>query len=109
MGIYILQTSPLTTLFPTTFLWGNFSTYKPRNVLVTQSCLTLCDPMDCVAHQAPLSMGFSRQEYESRVPCPSPGDLLDPEIKLGFNWSTKRTCCVSPGVLRIPKLVSDSY
>ena len=31
--------------------------------LVTQSCPTLCDPMDCVAHQAPLAMGFSRQEY----------------------------------------------
>ena len=31
-------------------------------VLVTESCLTLCDPMS-VAHQAPMSMGFSRQEY----------------------------------------------
>ena len=29
-----------------------------------QSCLTLCDPMDCIAHQAPLSMDFSRQEYQ---------------------------------------------
>ena len=35
-----------------------------------------------VAHQAPLSMGFSRQEYWSRLPFPSPGDLPDPEIKL---------------------------
>ena len=34
-----------------------------------------------VAHQAPLSMGFSRQEYWSGLPCPSPGDLPDPEIK----------------------------
>ena len=31
-----------------------------------------------VAHQAPLSMGFSRQEYWSGVPCPSPGDLPNP-------------------------------
>ena len=31
-------------------------------VLVAQLCLTLCNPMDC-AHQPPLSMGFSRQEY----------------------------------------------
>ena len=31
-------------------------------VLVTQSCLTLCDPMN-LTRQAPLSMGFSRQEY----------------------------------------------
>ena len=31
-----------------------------------------------VAHQAPLFMGFSRQEYWSRLPFPSPGDLPDP-------------------------------
>ena len=31
-----------------------------------------------VAHQAPLSMGFSRQEYWSGLPCPPPGDLPDP-------------------------------
>ena len=34
-----------------------------------------------VAHQAPLSMEFSRQEYWSRVPFPPSGDLPDPEIK----------------------------
>ena len=28
-------------------------------------------------------MGFSRQEHWSELPCPSPGDLLDPEVKLG--------------------------
>ena len=32
------------------------------------------------AHQAPLSMGFPRQEYRSGVPFPSPGDLSDPGI-----------------------------
>ena len=31
-----------------------------------------------VAHQAPLSTGFSRQEYWSRWPCSTPGDLPDP-------------------------------
>ena len=31
-----------------------------------------------VAHQAPLSKGFSRQEYWSGLPCPPPGDLPDP-------------------------------
>ena len=35
-----------------------------------------------VAHQAPLSMGFSRQEYWSGLPFPSPGDLPDPGIEL---------------------------
>ena len=34
-----------------------------------------------IAHQAPLSMGFSRQEYWSGLPCPSPGDLPNPEIE----------------------------
>ena len=34
-----------------------------------------------VARQAPLSMGFSRQEYWSGLPFPSPGDLPDPGIE----------------------------
>ena len=34
-----------------------------------------------VAHQAPLSMNFSRQEYRSGLPFPTPGGLLDPGIK----------------------------
>ena len=44
-----------------------------------QSCLSVT-PWT-VAHQAPLSMGFSRQEYWSGLPCPPPGDLPDPGIK----------------------------
>ena len=36
-----------------------------------------------VAHQAPLSMGFSRQDYWSGLPFPSPGDLPDPGIEPG--------------------------
>ena len=36
-----------------------------------------------VARQAPLSRGFSRQEYWSRLPFPSPEDLLDPGIESG--------------------------
>ena len=43
-----------------------------------QWCLTLCDPL---AHQAPLSMGFSRQEYWSELPFPPPGDFPNPEAK----------------------------
>ena len=34
-----------------------------------------------VAHQAPLSMGFSTQEYWSRLQLPAPGDLPDPGIE----------------------------
>ena len=40
---------------------------------VAQSCLTLCDPMDC-SPQAPRSMGFSRHEYWSGLLFPSPGE-----------------------------------
>ena len=39
--------------------------------------------MDCVARQAPLSIGFSRQEYWSELPCPPPGDLPNPGVKPG--------------------------
>ena len=45
-----------------------------------QSCLTLCNPWT-IARQAPLPMGFSRQEYWSGLPCPPPGDLPNPGIK----------------------------
>ena len=47
---------------------------------VTQSCPTLCD-LWTVAHQAPPPRGFSRQEYWSGLPFPSPGDLPDPGIE----------------------------
>ena len=48
---------------------------------VAQSCPTFATPWT-VAHQAPRSMGVSRQEYWSGVPCPPPGDLPHPGIKL---------------------------
>ena len=48
---------------------------------VAQSCPTLYDPVT-VAHQDPLSMELSRQEYWSGLPLPPPGDLPDPGIKL---------------------------
>ena len=48
--------------------------------LVAKSCPTLGTPWT-VACQIPLSMGFSRQEYWSGLPFPSPGDLPDPGIK----------------------------
>ena len=49
--------------------------------LVAKSCPTLATPCT-VACQAPLSMGFSRQEYWGGLPFLSLGDLTDPEIKL---------------------------
>ena len=50
------------------------------SVLVCSSCLTLVTPWT-VARQAPLSMGFSRQEYWSGLPFPPPGDLPYPGIE----------------------------
>ena len=45
-----------------------------------RSSPTLCDPMD-QAHQNPLSMGFSQQNYWNGLSHPPPGDLPDPGIK----------------------------
>ena len=45
------------------------------------SCVQLFVTPWTVACQAPLAMGFSRQEHESRLPFAPPGDLPDPEIK----------------------------
>ena len=56
-----------------------------------------------VAQEAPMSMGFSRQEYQSGLPCPSLGDLPDPGIKpvsltspamAGGFFTTSTTCLV---------------
>ena len=46
-----------------------------------------------VAHQSPLSMEFSRQEYWSGLPCPPPGDLPDPRFEF--------TSLVSPALVRM--------
>ena len=46
-----------------------------------QAYSIICNPMDC-NHQAPLSMGFSRQQYWSGLPCPAPGDLSYSGIRL---------------------------
>ena len=50
--------------------------------LVAKLCLTLATLWN-IACQAPLSKGFSRQEYWNGLPFPSPGDLPDPGIELG--------------------------
>ena len=48
--------------------------------IVAKSRLTLATPWS-VALQAPLSIGFSRQEYWSGLPFPFPGDFPDPGIE----------------------------
>ena len=57
-----------------------------------QSCLPFCDPMDwTVAYQVPLSMEFSRQEYQNGFPFSNPADLPDPEVE--------STSPLSPGLV----------
>ena len=48
--------------------------------LVAKSCPTLCNPMDC-SLPGSLAVEFSRQEYWSGLPLPSPGDLPNPGIE----------------------------
>ena len=60
--------------------FGRQILYPCGGGLVTKSCPTLATPWT-VAHQAPLSMGFSRQVYWSGSPFPSPGGLPKPGIK----------------------------
>ena len=85
----------------------SFSSLLESESEVAQSCPTLCDPMDA-AYQAPQSMEFSRQEYCSGLPFPSPGDLPDPGIEprspagRRFTiWATREACdsidCSIPG------------
>ena len=57
-----------------------------------------------IAHLAPLSMGFSRQEYQSGLPCPLPGDLPDPGIEPGSLMSP----ALAGGILPLEHLGSPS-
>ena len=54
-----------------------------QDVLSCFSCVQTFTIPWAVACQAPLSMGFSQQEYHSGLPCPPPGDLPDLGIELG--------------------------
>ena len=68
------------SLFLITAKWD----YLCTNVLSCFSHVQLFTTLWTVAHQAPLSMGFPKQEYWSGLPFPSPGDLPDPGIEPRF-------------------------
>ena len=57
-----------------------FVEYGGGGGLIAKLCPTLVMPWTIV-HQAPLSMGFSRQEYWRGLPFPPPGDLAHPGIE----------------------------
>ena len=50
---------------------------------ITQSCLNLCDPMDCSPPGSSVPAEFSRQEYWSGLPCPAPRGLPNPRPEPG--------------------------
>ena len=60
--------------------WNHLCAHNP--VLSHFSRVQLFATPWTVAYQAPLPMGFSRQEYWRGLPCPPPGDLPDPGIEL---------------------------
>ena len=73
---------PLGSPSPGVYLYirqTNFELHGSDHGLAAKSCLTLATPWT-VAHQAPLFVGFPRQEYWSGV-IPSPGDLPGPGIE----------------------------
>ena len=78
-----------------------------------QSCPALCYPMN-YSPQAPLSMGFPRQEYRSGLPCPPPGDLPKPGLKPLSLKSPALAgqfccCCCQPSVVKMGSLPSSNH
>ncbi|CAI9160519.1 unnamed protein product [Rangifer tarandus platyrhynchus] len=87
------EVKPQAVVFPTRDKWGqrhlqepSWGQSKSHNVhtlcvLNCLSCVQLFVTPLTIACQAPLSMGFSRQEYWSGLPCPPPGNLPVPGIE----------------------------
>ena len=73
------------------YLWMRF---MPRAFVL--SCVHLFAPTGTVAHQTPLSMEFSRQEYWSGLPFPTPGDLPNPGIKAASPTFAGRFYTIEP-------------
>ena len=85
--------SDMTWVWGTCLFWHGVSGYMPLygshplcfdlsrtsfSFCAMLSCVRLFETLWIVARQAPLSMGLSRQEYWSGLPCPPPGDLPAP-------------------------------
>ena len=82
---FYIQCSTLNISFPLTIYFGHIPCLARVflilfNVLVA-SVVQLFETLCTVAPQAPLSMGFSRQEHWGGLPCSFPGDLPNPVIK----------------------------
>ena len=67
---------------PASWLFSLRSLFQLLDPLASADSIAVCVVVaQPVAHQAPLSMGFSRQEYRSGLSCPPPGDLPNPEME----------------------------
>ena len=67
-------------LFPIMWFLNN-AAYLSKGAVLSRSVMSDSATAWTVARQAPLSMGFSRQEYWSGLPCPPPGGLPSPDIE----------------------------
>ena len=98
--------------FPLTFVFHGLCYYNhqkeadigmPTCMLSSFSRVWLFATSWTVSLEAPLSMGFSRQEYQSGLPCPPPGDLPDPGIELmsllSLHWQVGSLPLVPSGKL----------
>ena len=88
-------------------MWENRNSHTLLCGVVSQfSRVPLSATLQAVAHQAPLSMGFSRQEYWSELPSPPPGDLPDAGTNLHRSrllyWQVGSSLPMPPGK---PKMV----
>ena len=90
-------------------------------------CVCVCESLShvwlfaipwTVALQAPLSMGFSRQEYRSRLPFPSPGDLPDPGTEPGsptlqadffYHWAAREAKMFTNHLLNLLQPILGAY
>ena len=77
-GPYIVKAM----VFPVVMYGCESWTIKKAVYVLHYSCVWLFATLWTIAHQAPRSMGFSRQEYWRGLSCLPPGDLLNPEIEL---------------------------
>ena len=90
------------SLFPSSLSWAFSIFYRQSLQLSLRSCTThrLFEILWTVAHQAPLSMGFSRQQYWSGLSCPPQGifptQRLNPRLHL-LHWQVGSLPLVPPG------------
>ena len=102
----VMPSNHLILCHPLLLLPSIFPSIKWKWSEIAQSCLILCDPWT-VAHQAPLSMGFSRQEYWGGLPFPSPGSGSFQMSQ--FFTSGGQSIGISASASFLPKNTQDWY